>query len=138
LVLWPLLLVGSITGYVGGFGERPSTFITGMIVFVFFFALNLYVVVRMIAEVHASGHGLEFRMVSGRSSSIGWQEIARLHISSGGRSGFRVETRTGAVFSIESSLPRCTQLLRLIEERLQRAGGSLEGSTSWSSNVSRD
>jgi hypothetical protein len=62
-------------------------------------------------------------MASGRPASIAWHEIHRFRISPR-RDRFRVETKTGFVFSVENSLPGYPRLLRLIEQRSEQAGGA--------------
>lgn len=122
-VFWPLMLAVSVIGVLGGLGERSPMFVAEMIVFGFFFLLNLYVLARLVGEIRVSNHGLDVRMVSGRLTSIGWHEIGHLRISPR-RDRFRVEAKTGFAFAIESSLPGYPRLLRLIEQRLEQGGGA--------------
>lgn len=123
LILLPFTLALSFVGLLGGLGQRSPIFMVAMIVAAFGFLLNLYVLAHLVGEIRASNHGLDVRMASGRSASIGWHEIGHLRISSS-RARFRVETKTGFVFSVESSLPGYTLLLGLIERRLERGGGA--------------
>ena len=101
LVRCPLMLALSFIGFVGGLGERIPIFMVAMIVAGFGFLLNLYVVTRLVGEIRASNHGLDVRMASGRSTSIGWHEIDSLRISPR-RDRFHVETKMGFVFAVES------------------------------------
>jgi hypothetical protein len=122
-VFYPVMLALGLIGALGGLGERSPIFIPGMIIIGFFFLLNTYVLASVVGEIRVSDDGLDVRMYSGRSTSIGWHEIARLRISPR-RHRFRVETKTGVRFSIESSLPGYPRLLRLIEKRLEQGGGA--------------
>ena len=122
LVFCPLMFVLSLVGSVGALGERLPIFWVAMIIAVVGLALDVYVLAHLVSEIRASDHGLDVRMASGRSASIGWHEIDRFRISPR-RDRFRVKTKTGFVFSVENSLPDYPRLLRLIEQRLEQAGG---------------
>jgi hypothetical protein len=117
------MLTLNFMGFVSGLGERSPVFVAGIVVAGFFFLLNLYALARLVGEIRLSDHGLDVRMVSGRSTSIGWHEIDRLRISPR-RHRFRVETKTGGGFSVENSLPGYPRLLQLIEQRLEQRGGA--------------
>jgi hypothetical protein len=120
-VFWPVMLAVSVVGMLGGLGERSPMFLAETIVFGFFFILNLYVVARLVGEIRVSNHGLDVQMVSGYSTSIAWDEIVRLRISPR-RDRFRLQANSGFIFSVESSLPGFSRLLRLIGERLEQRG----------------
>lgn len=122
LIFWPLMFVLGLAGSVGALGERLPIFRVAMIVAVVFLLLGVYVLAHLVGEIRATDHGLDVRMASGRSASIGWHEIDRFRISPR-RDRFRVETKIGFVFSVENSLLGYPQLLRLIEQRLEQAGG---------------
>ena len=123
LIFWPLMFVLSLAGAGGALGERLPIFPVGMIVAVVGLLGDVYVLVHLVGEIRASDHGLDVRMASGRSTSIGWHEIERFRIGPR-RDRFRVETKSGFVFSVENSLPGYPRLLRLIEQRLAQAGGA--------------
>ena len=123
LILWPLMFLLSLAGSVGALGERLPIFQVAMIVAVVGLLGDVYVLVHLVGEIRASDHGLDVRMASGRSTSIGWHEIERFRIGPR-RDRFRVETKSGFVFSVENSLPGYPRLLRLIEQRLAQAGGA--------------
>jgi hypothetical protein len=122
LILWPLMFVLSLAGSVGALGERLPIFQVAMIVAVVGLLLGVYVLTHLVGEIRATDHGLDVRMASGRSISIGWHEIGRFRIGPL-RDRFRVETKSGFVFSVEYSLPGFPRLLRLIEQRPAQAGG---------------
>ena len=122
LVFWPLLFLLSLGGFGGALGERLPISPVGMIVAVVGLLGDVYVLVHLVGEIRATDHGLDVRMASGRSTSIGWHEIERFRIGPR-RDRFRVETKSGFVFSVEYSLPGFPRLLRLIEQRLAQAGG---------------
>jgi hypothetical protein len=122
LIFWPLMFVLGLAGSVDALAERLPISPVAMIMAVVFFLLNVYVLAHLVGEIRATDHGLDVRMASGRSASIGWHEIERFRI--GPRCDrFRVETKSGFVFSVENSLPGYPRLLRLIEQRLEQAGG---------------
>jgi hypothetical protein len=123
LIFWPLMFLLSLGGSGGALGERLPIFPVGMIVAVVGLLGDVYVLVHLVGEIRASDHGLDVRMASGRSTSIGWHEIERFRIGPR-RDRFRVETKSGFVFSVENSLPGYPRLLRLIEQRLAQAGGA--------------
>jgi hypothetical protein len=123
LVFWPLMFLVSAVGFAGGLGERSPIFRVALIVALGFFLLDVYVLVHLVGEIRTSNDGLDVRMASGRSATIGWHEIVRFRVSPG-RHRFRVETKGGFAFSVESSLPGFSRLLRQIEHRLGRAGGT--------------
>jgi hypothetical protein len=123
LILWPLMFLLSLAGSGGALGERLPIFPVGMIVAVVGLLGDVYVLVHLVGEIRASDHGLDVRMASGRATSIGWHEIERFRIGPR-RDRFRVETKSGFVFSVENSLPGYPRLLRLIEQRLEQAGGA--------------
>ena len=121
-VFYPVMLALGLIGVLGGLGERSPIFIPGMMIVGLFFLLNTYVLARVVGEIRVSDHGLDVRMFSGRSTSIGWHEIDRLRLSRR-RDRFRVETKTGGSFSVEAPFPGYTRLLQLIEQRLEQRGG---------------
>lgn len=118
-IFWPLMLLVSVIGLLGGLGGSAQMFLAEFVVFAFFLLLNLYVLGRLVEEIRASSHGLDVRMASGRSISVRWDEISRLRVGRR-RDRFRVDTASGIGFSVESSLPGYPQLLQLVEQRLPR------------------
>jgi hypothetical protein len=123
LVFWPLLFLLSLGGFGGALGERLPISPVGMIVAVVGLLGDVYVLVHLVGEIRATDHGLDVRMASGRSASIGWHDIERFRIGPR-RDRFRVEAKSGFVFSVENSLPGFPRLLRLVEQRLEQTGGA--------------